>query len=279
MNDSADARLPRRRFLELSAAAALAATSRTVLAAADTADSAGKAVPKTVCVLGASGEVGNAIVRALLDAGHRAVAVSRSVDKLAQIRATYRGTNRIETLQGDVGSDELAEVLRDSTVSRFGKPDAVVASLSAHEADVPMRILDTSTERLRRAFDTNFFTHVTAARALIPALAPGGVYVGINGGLADFVIPNRGQLSMTQSALRTLYAVLAQEAQDEKAQGLKAQVRLLGLYGLVATEEQRRQPNDGQIPDTQVGARVAQIIAQPQAFPGPVLALKAKRYS
>ncbi len=84
---------------------------------------------------------------------------------------------------------------------------------------------------------------------------------------------------MTQSALRTLYAVLAQEAQDEKAQGLKAQVRLLGLYGLVATEEQRRQPNDGQIPDTQVGARVAQIIAQPQAFPGPVLALKAKRYS
>jgi len=119
-----------------------------------------------------------------------------------------------------------------------------------------MRILDTSTDTLRKVFDTNFFSHVSAAHALMPALAPDGVYVGINGGLADFVIPNRGPLSMTQSALRTLYAVLAQEAQDSKAQQHKTQVRLLELYGLVATDANRAQANDGWITDNQVAARL-----------------------
>jgi NAD(P)-dependent dehydrogenase (short-subunit alcohol dehydrogenase family) len=229
---------------------------------------------KTICVLGASGNVGNAVMRELLAAGHRIVAVSRSGDKLEKIRAAYGSTKRIEILAGDVSSDELAAKLSGSLAARFGKPDAIVASLSSHAADAPMRILDTPTERLKNVFDTNFFSHATAAKALIPSLQPRGVYVGINGGLADFVIPNRGALSMTQSALRALYSVLAQEAQSSKAQ-----VRLLGLYGLVATDQNRAQADDGWISDHQVGERVSQIISQPDAFPGPLLALKAKRYS
>jgi NAD(P)-dependent dehydrogenase (short-subunit alcohol dehydrogenase family) len=258
--------------------AAIAAT-RSALGATGPAGPASQAGSELICVLGASGNVGNAIVRELLAAGHRVVAVSRSADKLEKIRTSFAGTKRIETHEGDVSSDAQAVRLRDAIIGRFGKPHAVVASLSAHEADVPMRILATSTEQLKKVFDTNFFTHVTAANAFIPALARGGVYVGINGGLADFVIPNRGQLSMTQSALRTLYSVLAQEAQDSTAPDVNAHVRMLGLYGLVATESNRAKADDGWITDQQVGERVARIIAEPAAFPGPVLSLKAKRYS
>jgi hypothetical protein len=104
-----------------------------------------------------------------------------------------------------------------------------------------MRILDTPTDRLREAFDTNFFSHVIAARALIPALEPHGVYIGINGGLSDFVVPNMGALSMTQSALRSLYSVLAKEALDAKAGDSKAEVRMLALYGRVAHRRRRWQ--------------------------------------
>jgi NAD(P)-dependent dehydrogenase (short-subunit alcohol dehydrogenase family) len=215
MHEPADRLRARRRFLGLSASAVTAVASRSVVSAA-AAPTSGQARAGTVCVLGASGNVGNAVVRELLAAGHRVVAVSRSAEKLASIRNSYASTKRIETREGDVSSDEQAAKARDAVVAAFGRLDAVVASLSAHEADVAMRILSTSTQTLKEVFDTNFFTHVTAANAFIPALRPSGVYVGINGGLSDFVIPNRGQLSMTQSALRSLYSVLAMEAQDSK---------------------------------------------------------------
>ena len=268
----------RRRFLGLSASLTAALATR-FASGATPAPASGTARPGTVCVLGASGNVGNAVARELLAAGHRVVAVSRSPEKLEKIRAAYQSTKRIETREGDVSSDEQAAKLRDAVVGAFGKLDAVVASLSAHEADVSMRILSTPTKTLKEVFDTNFFTHVTAANAFIPALTASGVYVGINGGLSDFIIPNRGQLTMTQSALRSLYSVLAMEAQDAKAAPAKAHVRMLGLYGLVALEQNPATADDRWITSREVGARVAQIIADPEAFPGPLLSLKAKRYA
>jgi NAD(P)-dependent dehydrogenase (short-subunit alcohol dehydrogenase family) len=141
-----------------------------------------------------------------------------------------------------------------------------------------MRILDTPTDKLRGAFDTNFFSHVTAAVTLIPSLQPRGVYIGISGGLSDFVVPNMGAISMTQSALRTLYSVLAQESQDAKSRGPKAQVRMLALYGLVAADEGAAK-GDGWILARQIGVQVREIITRPAAFPGPLLAMKAKKYS
>ncbi len=307
MNDDLDSRLGRRRFLAATAAfAALGAnrgataTSTTaagtppagaktagITTAGNTATAAGgpprplpESATKTICVLGASGAVGNAITRELLTAGHRVIAVSRSADKLGSIRAAYGTTKRIETQEGDVSSDSLAAVLRDAIVTRFGMPDGVVASLGAREVDLPMRILSTPTETLRKAFEANFFTHVAAARALVPALAPRGVYVGINGGMADLVVPNRGQLSMTQSALRTLYSVLAMEARDSQAKNPDVRVHVLGLYGLIIPyAKYDTHPDDRWISDRQVGERVNQIVTQPQAFPDPAVALKAKAYS
>jgi NAD(P)-dependent dehydrogenase (short-subunit alcohol dehydrogenase family) len=268
----------RRRFIALSASAAA-----TAAAATRSSQGAPLAVPErtdagNVCVLGASGNVGNAIVRELLSAGHRVVAVSRSTDKLQKIRDTYGATGRVQTLEGDVSSDDEAQKLREELIARFGKPRAVVASLSSPAADVPMRILDTSTAILKKAFDTNCFSHVTAAKALIPALTRGGVYVGINGGLSDLVVPGMGKLSMTQSALRALYRVLAQEASDQKSGDLHANVRMLGIYGLVDTGHAPAAA-DRSIPGPQIGRRIAAIIARPQDFPGPILSIKAAAYS
>lgn len=277
MNDATNRNLSRRRFLNLSAAVTLTSINHASSANDGGPQASGPGVAeKSICVLGASGTVGNAVTRELLAAGHRVVTVSRSPQKLDKIRATYARTHRIETLEGDVSSDETAAKLRDSILQHFGRLDGVVSSLGGPEADAPMRILDTSTATLRKAFDSNFFTHVTTARALVQAMNPGGVYVGINGGLADFVVPGRGALSMTQSALRSLYRVLAEEAQVPD----KVSVRLLELYGLVATDQNRSQQGDDMwIPDAQVGKRVTGIIMDPGSFAGPILSLKSKRFS
>ena len=269
----------RRRFLTLSAAAGAAAAATVARSSGATTGTSFGARAETVCVLGASGMVGNAIVHELLAGGYRVVAVSRDMNKLATIRESYRNAGAIETLQGDVSSDEMVQKLRSDLVAKFGTPHAVVASLSSRDADGPRRILDTPTDTLRRAFETNFFSHVAAARGLIPALAAAGVYVGINGGLADFAGAGMGQLSITQSALRTLYEVLAQEGGKPQAGGRQVSVRVLGLYGLVDTGKATPDPQGRLISGHTIGQRVSVIIRQPESFPGPVLSLKAKAYS
>jgi NAD(P)-dependent dehydrogenase (short-subunit alcohol dehydrogenase family) len=270
MNDATD----RRQFLALGAAAAL--TAHASLGAATASESG----VRTVCVLGATGRVGNLIVQQVLAANFRVVAVSRSADKLSRIAATYAATKRIEILQGDIGSDLQATDLRQRLLAAFGPPYAVVASLSSPAIDGPMRVLDSSTETLRKAFDANFFTHVTAARAFIPTLTSQGTYVGINGGLANFPGAGMAQLTTTQSALHALYQVLALEAQDPKrSTAQRPNVRALELFGLV---------DDGSTPATSlamridgaaVGRRIAEILARPKDFPGPILSLKAKAFS
>jgi NAD(P)-dependent dehydrogenase (short-subunit alcohol dehydrogenase family) len=268
----------RRDFLQLSAASVAAAVSAEAFSASGGESGAERNTQQTVCVLGASGHVGSAIVGELLRAGYRVVAISRSADKLRRIQADHPGVKDLNTLVGDVSSDTAAAQLRIAIISRFRNPRAIVSSLSSPAADAPMRILDTPTDKLRGAFDTNFFSHVTAAVGLIPSLQPGGVYIGISGGLSDFVVPNMGAISMTQSALRALYSVLAQESQDAKSRSAAAQVRMLALYGLVAADEAAVK-DDGWIVGRQIGVQVREIIARPAAFPGPLLAIKAKRYS
>jgi NAD(P)-dependent dehydrogenase (short-subunit alcohol dehydrogenase family) len=267
----------RRNFLTLSAA--LAAATVTQSSVGSTTPTRPDARTRTVCVLGASGIVGNAVVRELLAGGYRVVAVSREVSKLSTLRDTYRDVGMIETIQGDVSSDDLVQKLRSDLLVQFGPPHAIVASLSSREADGPRRMLDTPTDSLRRAFETNFFSHASAARGLIPALESAGVYIGINGGLADFAGAGMGQLSITQSALRTLYEVLAQEAGNPKAGGQPAYVRVLGLYGLVDAAGAAPDPQGRLIRGQAIGQRVKDIIRQPGSFPGPALTLKAKAYS
>ena len=263
----------RRDFLALGAAAA-------VIARASGATEKLTGQTRTVCVLGASGRVGNLVVRQLLAAGFTVVAVSRSADKLHRITATYSGAGRLGTLQGDVSSDARAFDLRTRFVAAHGTPHAVVASLSSTAVDGPMRILDSPTEALRKAFDSNFFTHVSAAKAWIPVLPSGSTYLGINGGLADYAAAGMAQLTTTQSALRSLYGVLALEAQDRKRpQDRRPFVRALELYGLVDDGSAPVGQSEMRIDGAAVGSRVTEIIARPEEFPGPVLTLKSKAFA
>jgi len=264
----------RRNFIALSAATAL--TSQLAWGGESAAVGGGR----TVCVLGATGEVGNFIVQHALDAEFKVVAVSRSDEKLQQIAARYAATRRLATLRGDVSSDDQAADLRMRLTAAHGTPYAIVASLSSPAIDGPMRILDNPTDVLRKAFETNFFTHVTAARALIPALATGGTYVGINGGLANFPGAGMAQLTTTQSATHALYQVLALEVQDPKRPpDRRPFVRVLELYGLVDAGGAAHPPPKMRIDGGDLGRRVVEIISQPYPDRNPVLSLKSAAFS
>jgi len=273
MADKSNDAISRRRMAKLSVTAAAILLIAPSLVPAQPNEQAAGATVKTVCVLGASGNVGNGIVRELLAAGHRVIAVSRSSSNLDAIRARFAASERLETLQGDVGSDEAGLALRAALMSRFGRIDAVVASLGSPEWNASMSVLEAPSAALEGAFRDNFFTHFIAAKSLLPALAPGGVYVGISGGLADFLLPGNGHLSMTQAAQRTLFQVLAQETE-----GMDVHVRLLGLYSMIATERNRDRAEPGWVTDAQVGQRIVEMITEPEAFPDTLQSLRSEQY-
>ncbi len=86
---------------------------------------------KIALVAGCAGNVGEGVVRSFLKAGATVVVPSRSAEKLEQLRG-YLGelaTERFVPLAGEVGRLESAERLRDEILSKFGRLDAVVASL------------------------------------------------------------------------------------------------------------------------------------------------------
>lgn len=60
---------------------------------------------KSALIIGASGDVGFGITGALLDAGHRVIASSRSPDHAAHLKFKIGACGKLETLTGSVATD------------------------------------------------------------------------------------------------------------------------------------------------------------------------------
>jgi NAD(P)-dependent dehydrogenase (short-subunit alcohol dehydrogenase family) len=163
---------------------------------------------KNIVVLGATGLVGGAIVDALARDGHTVLAVGRNQDAIARITARAPA---IRTLRGDVGSDEGAERTAGAALDALGHVDLVVASLNPPRAT--LRISERPTAELAEYLEASLLTHVRAAKAFVPRIAPGGAHVAVGGAASDFVWPEHGHISVNGAAQRMLFRVLAHEYQ------------------------------------------------------------------
>ena len=67
-----------------------------------------------VLVIGASGEVGEGIVTAFLNAGRHVIATARSSNSLDALRDRLSAPERLSYLVGAIGSDEDTEALADN---------------------------------------------------------------------------------------------------------------------------------------------------------------------
>jgi NAD(P)-dependent dehydrogenase (short-subunit alcohol dehydrogenase family) len=77
---------------------------------------------KTVIVTGASQGIGEGVVKTFLDRGYNVVATSRSISQ----RDTFKASDRIVLVDGDIGQQTIARKVRDLAMERFGTIDALV---------------------------------------------------------------------------------------------------------------------------------------------------------
>jgi NAD(P)-dependent dehydrogenase (short-subunit alcohol dehydrogenase family) len=223
---------------------------------------------KRLLVVGASGDVGQGIVAAAVEAGWRVIAAARDEDRLERLRAACDGPE-LAIAAGDLGSEDGANALWSVAASRFGGIDAAVVAVNAPNASRPL--LEWSPTDLLGVFATNVMTHFIAAKTFIPRLPADGVFIGVGGGTADFVIPNKGQLSMAQAALRMMYRTLARECR-----GAGPAIRELLIVSMVNAPGKRSSADPSWITDMEVGRHLCAVLADPARFPGPVLTLKSR---
>lgn len=223
---------------------------------------------KKVAVVGATGDVGQGIVTELLVAGHSVVAVGRSDEKLSKLKAAFPDA-ALTVQQGSVESRATGEELAQA-LAKSGRPDVIIVSVNGRQVTTPLAEMETTL--LERILRDNLSTHLVAAQTLVPAVAEGGIYLGIGGGMADLVFPGNAAISMAQSAQRTLFRYLAKE-QDGKPVTIKE----LMLYAMIDGESKRDVAEPHWITDREVGRHVVAVLADPAGFEGTILTLKSKK--
>ena len=221
-----------------------------------------------ILLVGATGTVGRGIARRMTAAGWRVTAVGRDAERLAQVVQIAPGS--IAAVAGSVASDAeaaaLAGVLRGS-----GAPfDAIVTAVNLPPSPVPL--LDCPADQLMEVLQGNLVTHLCAARALLPLLAPGGRYVGIGGGMADFTFAGLGPVSICQAAQRNMFRFLAMEGEERGASVVE-----LMLYSNIVDPADEDTANPRDIRADEVGDHVLAVIERPAEFAGPILALKSRK--
>jgi NAD(P)-dependent dehydrogenase (short-subunit alcohol dehydrogenase family) len=169
---------------------------------------------KQILVAGGTGGVGEGIVRALLDAGHRVIVPSRSTERLDRLRRDVGGGTALTTFTGAIGTIDGARTIRDRIASEIGRLDVLIPSLGGWWEG---GLLDTAPAVWDAVMDEMLRTHYVFAHVFMPVIRAqtgGGRYIGIGGGAAYHPIHNSSLVSIAAAAQLMLTRALRREIDD-----------------------------------------------------------------
>jgi NAD(P)-dependent dehydrogenase (short-subunit alcohol dehydrogenase family) len=217
-------------------------------------------------VIGATGDVGYGVVAQSLRRDWTTTAVGRRPEALQRLsESVAESTAPLDTVSASVTNSADLTRLRDMIAQA---PDAsVVVTISQPWPATPAEEL--SRAALAEYFDAYLGAHLVTAQTLIPALRPGATYLGIGGGMADFVPTGLIPTSMAQAAQRMLFTGL-----HKAYRSTGVQVRELLVVSPVAGHSNREHADPTWLTDTDIGVRVCDIAARPDNFAGPIHYLK-----
>jgi len=224
----------------------------------------------TILVIGASGDVGRGITSELLRSGYRVVAAGRDSGKLAGLQSQLASIGPLQTIAGSVEDAASASALRDRVRALVGPLGGVITSVNMPPQTVSLQAMPGP--QLLETLRANVVTHLVAASVFVPALEPGGIFLGIGGGMADVVVPGYGAIAMCQAAQRAMYRALAAELPNQNVR-----LQELMIHSMVAGDSNRATAHPKWITDADVGLHVLAILEKPDLFPETILALKSRK--
>lgn len=210
-------------------------------------------VGRRVLVPGGTGNVGEGVVRALLEQGAVVVVPSRSPDRLEALRGLlgHHLADRLVTVEASYDSFAAADALADTVFADGGVTD-VVALVGGWWAG--KSLWQISEEDWQQVFVSPATTHMALVRAFLPRLGHGS-YTTIAGFSSYTAEPGSGPVSMQGAAQLMMRRTLSGEIAD----GPRVNDLMLGP---IITRARPQGKRDWLNAD-EVGQAVAKVIADP----------------
>jgi NAD(P)-dependent dehydrogenase (short-subunit alcohol dehydrogenase family) len=169
---------------------------------------------QVIVITGASSGIGLVTARQGAQGGARVVLVARNGNDLERaVEHIRRQGGRAIHVSADVADPEQVERVAEAAVAEFGRIDTWV-----NNAAVSMygRIMDLSTEDMRRQMDVNYWGQVYGSRVAVRHMrVHGGALVNVASALADRAIPLQGNYCAAKHALKAFTDALRMELEDE----------------------------------------------------------------
>ncbi len=172
---------------------------------------------KIIVVAGGTGEVGEGIVKFLLAEGGKVIVPFRTESKANYLR-DYLSTSEASNLtliKAEIGDFAQAQSFKMQVLEKFGRIDIAIASLGGWYQGYDLA--DWPYELWMTLMNNNLNSHFSFARTFLPVLRDQkeGLYVNINGGAQDMLIPQAGGMTIISSAQTRMTEVMASEAEGK----------------------------------------------------------------
>jgi NAD(P)-dependent dehydrogenase (short-subunit alcohol dehydrogenase family) len=169
---------------------------------------------QVIIITGASSGIGLVTARQAAQDGARVVVVARNGNDLERaVEHIRRQGGRAIHVVADVADPEQVERVAEAAVAEFGRIDTWV-----NNAAVSMygRIMELSTEDMRRQMDVNYWGQVYGSRVAVRHMCDhGGALVNVASALADRAIPLQGNYCAAKHALKAFTDALRMELEEE----------------------------------------------------------------
>ena len=210
---------------------------------------------KTVIIIGGSGNVGEGVVRTLVDSGARVVATGRDQGRLDAL------ATRIESdLLHVTTLDALDPALTDKAAAlaaEFGPFDGVVVSIASWGDQGRKPLLDITDDEWAALMADNLTAVFRTYRAFVPTLAPGGLLLQLNGASADIPFPGNGGVALGAAAGKSMTRTLAVEIRET---GRRVYEVILGMVR-TRTRQAAGIDNPDWLEGTEIGTHIAELVA------------------
>ncbi len=172
---------------------------------------------KIVLVAGGTGNVGEGIVRAFLEADALVIVPYRNEAKLERLRQYVADvpTGNLLGMFAEMDNLEGVRTLQGDILRRFQHIDIAVASLGGWQQGLPLTSV--SMETWDTIVKDNLTAHFLAIKAFIPLLSPQtGVYIHINGQGSELIAPMAAPVAAMAAAQKSMVLTMAQELSRTK---------------------------------------------------------------
>jgi NADP-dependent 3-hydroxy acid dehydrogenase YdfG len=210
-----------------------------------------------IAVLGATGGLGSAVVRAAVEAGCDVVAVARDAARLADLGRRLGNPAALTPLGGSVATEEDAARLATDLRGLRARLDAVVVALAPPFAGG--RLLERDAAAVADSVALDLVPQFLAAKHLLPVLAArkrATTYAVLGCAAADYPWAGYGHVSLGAAARKMLVQVLREECKDAAIR-----IQLVQIDGQVCTHKNRSVACPAWASAESIGARIVELVA------------------